>query len=39
MNKITFPLKLQMKGLKVADLHVALQTLGYVIADDLPPIS
>lgn len=33
MNKITFPLKLQMKGPKVADLHVALQTLGYVIAD------
>jgi hypothetical protein len=33
MNKISFPLKLQMKGTKVGDLHTALQLLGYVIAD------
>ena len=33
MTTITFPLKLQMKGPKVADLHAALQSLGYVIAD------
>ncbi len=33
MNKITFPLKLQMKGTKVGDLHAALQSLGYLFAD------
>ncbi|MEI6268261.1 MAG: neuraminidase-like domain-containing protein [Methylococcaceae bacterium] len=33
MNKITFPLKLQMKGSKVGDLHAALQSLGYLLAD------
>ena len=33
MNKISFPLKLQMKGTKVGDLHTALQLLGYEIAD------
>jgi peptidoglycan hydrolase-like protein with peptidoglycan-binding domain len=39
MNKITFPLKLQIKGPKVGDLHAGLQSLGYVIADAEKSIS
>ena len=39
MNKITFSLKLQMKGPKVGDLHAGLQSLGYVIADAEKSIS
>lgn len=33
MTSITFPLKLQMKGPTVGDLHVGLQALGYLISD------
>lgn len=33
MNKISFPLKPQMKGPEVGDLHKALTALEYDIAD------